>query len=399
MRGKRVVVGISGGIAAFKAATIVSQLSQRGADVRVIMTASATKFITPLTLQTLSRHHVAVDTFEERDPAVVSHIDLADHADLFVLAPATANLIGKLALGLGDDMLSTTLLATRAPIVIAPAMNVHMYENPVVQKNIMSLRERGVSFIEPGEGQLACGYVGRGRMAEPEQIVEWVEAFFSQEQPLAGKKVLVTAGPTVEPLDPVRFFSNYSSGKMGYAMAAAAREAGAEVTLVSGPVSLPTPEQVKRIDVKRTEEMREAVLHYLPQMDVIIKAAAVADYRPSQMLDRKMKKTVDAWTIELEKTPDIALEVGKRKEPHQFFVGFAAETEEIERHARSKLERKGMDLIVANNVSLPGAGFGTDTNIVTVYDREGEVLSLPEMNKIDVARRIIALIGERLHVQ
>lgn len=397
MRGKRVVVGISGGIAAFKAASLVSQLSQRGADVRVIMTRSATQFITPLTLQTLSRHHVAIDTFDEHDPTVVQHIDLADHADLFVLAPATANLIAKLALGLGDDMLSTTLLATQAPIVICPAMNVHMYSNPVVQQNMNVLRERGFHFIDPGEGQLACGYVGQGRMAEPEEILSWIEAFFVRDQVLAGKKVLVTAGPTVEPVDPVRFFSNYSSGKMGYALATAAQEAGAEVILVSGPVSLATPAKVKRIDVKQAEEMKEAVLKHLPEVDVIIKAAAVADYRPKQVLQHKMKKSADEWTIVLEKTVDIATEVGKRKTSHQLFVGFAAETQDVAFHARAKLERKGMDLIVANDVTEPGAGFGTDTNIVTVYDREGEVLSLPQMNKIQVARQIIHLIGDRLH--
>lgn len=397
MRGKRVVLGITGGIAAFKAASVASQLTQRGADVRVIMTESAAKFITPLTLQTLTRQSVAVDTFDERDPAVVSHIDLADHADLFVIAPATANIIAKLALGLADDMLSTTLLATRAPIVIAPAMNVHMYENPVVEKNMETLKKRGVHFIEPGEGQLACGYVGRGRMAEPEEIVAWVEAFFSGRGVLKGKKVLITAGPTVEPLDPVRFFSNYSSGKMGYALAAAAREEGAEVTLVSGPVSLAAPAGVKRIDVKSAEEMKETVLGHLPDMDVIIKAAAVADYRPKRVFAQKMKKTADELTIVLEKTEDIASEIGKRKRPDQLLVGFAAETEEIEMHALSKLERKRMDLIVANDVSRPGAGFGSDTNIVSIYDRGGLVLSLPQMNKIEVARQIIALIGERLH--
>ncbi|SEN16228.1 bifunctional phosphopantothenoylcysteine decarboxylase/phosphopantothenate--cysteine ligase CoaBC [Lihuaxuella thermophila] len=396
MREKRVVLGITGGIAAFKAASVASQLTQRGADVRVIMTESATRFITPLTLQTLTRHPVAVDTFDERDPAVVSHIDLADHADLFVIAPATANIIAKLALGLADDMLSTTLLATRAPIAIAPAMNVHMYENPVVQKNMETLKKRGVHFIDPGVGQLACGYVGQGRMAEPEEIVSWVENFFAARGALVGKKALITAGPTVEPLDPVRFFSNYSSGKMGYALAAAAREAGAEVTLVSGPVSLDAPAGVTRIEVKSAEEMKNTVLVHLPDADVIIKAAAVADYRPKHVFKQKMKKSADELTIVLEKTEDIALEVGRRKRPDQLLVGFAAETEEMERHALSKLERKGMDLIVANDVSKPGAGFGSDTNIVSVYDREGLVISLPRMNKIEVARQIIALIGERL---
>ncbi|TCS93071.1 bifunctional phosphopantothenoylcysteine decarboxylase/phosphopantothenate--cysteine ligase CoaBC [Hazenella coriacea] len=396
MKKKRIVLGISGGIAAFKSASVASQLTQRGYDVRVIMTQSATKFITPLTLQTLSQHTVAVDTFDEHEPKVVQHIDLADHADLVLLAPATANIIGKLALGLGDDMLSTTLLATQAPILIAPAMNVHMYENPVVQKNMQLLKNQGCYFIAPGEGQLACGYVGQGRMAEPENIVNWVERFFTSKKLLSGKRVLITAGPTREQMDPVRYFSNYSSGKMGFALAEAAKEAGAEVILVSGPVSQSTPTGVNRIDVKSTEEMKEVVLSYLPQADIIIKAAAVADYRPKQIWEQKMKKSADEITIVLEKTPDIAAEIGKRKQAHQFFVGFAAETEQVAYHAQSKLERKRMNLIVANDVSQPGAGFGIDTNIVTIFDRQGEVVSLPQMNKIEVARRLIHLIGERI---
>lgn len=396
MRGKRVVLGVTGGIAAFKAASIASQLTQRGVDTRVIMTNSATQFITPLTMQILSRHHVAVDTFDEHNPAVVNHIDLADHADLFVIAPATANFIGKLAAGLGDDMLTTTLLATRAPIVVAPAMNVHMYQNPVVQENIKRLKSRGIRFIDPSEGQLACGYVGQGRMAEPSEIVAWVEQFFQSARRLSGKKVLVTAGPTQEPIDPVRYISNYSSGKMGYALAEAAVAAGAEVTLVSGPVALATPEGVTRVDVVRTREMREAVMRLLPEVDVIIKAAAVSDYRPKEELASKRKKGEDEWLLELVKTEDIASEVGKRKEPHQLFVGFAAETDHLEEYAKAKLEQKGLDLIVANDVTQPGAGFGTDTNIVTIYDRDGEVCSLPLLSKREVAEQIIQLIGERL---
>jgi phosphopantothenoylcysteine decarboxylase / phosphopantothenate---cysteine ligase len=398
LQGKRIVLGISGGIAAYKAAWIVSQLSQRGVDVRVIMTAAATRLITPLTMQVLSHHRVMIDTFDEQDPAVISHIDLADHADLVIVAPATANVIAKCSLGLGDDMLSTTLLATQAPIVMAPAMNVHMYENPLVQKNIHSLRERGVYFIDPEEGPLACGYVGQGRMAEPDQIVTWVEAFFAPK-PLAGKKVLVTAGPTVEPLDPVRFFSNYSSGKMGFALASAAKEVGCDVLLVTGPVALTTPVGVQRIDVKRAEEMKEAVFRHLPEMDIIIKAAAVADYRPKIVPEHKIKKIEDEFTVVLEKTEDIAREVGKRKKPHQFFVGFAAETEKAAHYAITKLAQKGMDFIVANDITLPGAGFDVDTNEVTIYDQKGEVCVLPQMHKVEVARRIIAMIGERLYAK
>jgi len=399
MQDKRIVLGITGGIAAYKAATLASQLTQRGADVRVIMTESATKFITPLTLQVLSRHHVAVDTFDEKEPEYVQHIDLADHADLVVIAPATANVIAKMAHGFADDMLTTTLLATVAPVVLAPAMNVHMYEHPAVKQNLEILLKRGVILIEPGEGQLACGYVGKGRMAEPEEILAWIESFFQSREALAGKKVIVTAGPTLEPIDPVRYLSNHSSGKMGYALAEAARDAGADVILISGPVSLKTPERVKRVDVLSAKEMKEAVLHHLPEADVIIKAAAVADYRPKIVAEQKIKKSTPEMTLTLEKTEDIATEVGRLKQPHQLLVGFAAETENLQQNARSKLERKGMDLIVANDVTRPGAGFGTDTNIVTVYDREGVALALPQLSKREVARRIIALIGERLHAR
>lgn len=397
MQGKKIVVGITGGIAAFKAASLVSQLVQRGVEVRVIMTQSATKFITPLTLQTLSRNHVAIDTFDEKNPEVVSHIDLADHADLFVIAPATANIISKIAYGLGDDMLTTTILATEAPVCIAPAMNVHMYQNVIIQENMNRLKSLGYHMLEPGEGQLACGYVGQGRMAEPEDIIQWMERFFQQDSCLSGKKLLVTAGPTIEPVDPVRYFSNYSSGKMGYAIAEAAEKAGAEVTLITGPVSLSPPPHIKRIDVKRAIEMKEAVMNCLAEMDIIIKAAAVADYRPRTSFDQKIKKKKELLTIELEKNPDIAMEIGKQKRRDQFFVGFAAETENVEKHAREKLAKKGMDLIVANQVSLPGIGFGSDQNQVVIYDAEGEVLRLPKMKKEDVATRLISLIGERMN--
>lgn len=400
MKGKRILLGITGGIAAYKAATLASQLYQRGVDIRVIMTKSATQFITPLTLQTLSHHQVYIDTFDERDPEVVSHIDLADHADLVVIAPTTANLIGKVAHGLGDDMLSTTLLATQAPIVMAPAMNVHMYENPIVQKNMHILRGLGVHLIEPGSGQLACGYVGQGRMVEPEEILTWIEKFFETRDQgiLAGKKVVITAGPTVEPLDPVRYFSNYSSGKMGYALAEAAKHAGAEVTLISGPVSLTPPNDVRLISVKRAEDMMAAVFKELSDADIIIKSAAVADYRPKVVYEEKLKKTRDQFVVELEKNPDIAAEVGKQKRAGQILVGFAAETENVEVYAKEKLKRKNMDLIVANDVTQPGAGFGTDTNIVTIYDRFGQTKSLPQLSKREVAHYIIQTIGEFMHV-
>ncbi|MFD1407387.1 bifunctional phosphopantothenoylcysteine decarboxylase/phosphopantothenate--cysteine ligase CoaBC [Kroppenstedtia eburnea] len=397
MTGKRIVVGVTGGIAVFKAAGLVSQLAQRGADVRVIMTRSASKFVTPLTFQTLSRNPVAVDTFEEKDPSVVTHIDLADHADLFVIAPATANILAKMAHGLGDDMLSTTLLATRAPILIAPAMNVHMYQNPVVQENIRKLEQLGHRFVEPASGQLACGYVGQGRMEEPERILEVIEEMLREPRSvLQGKRVLVTAGPTREPLDPVRYLSNRSSGKMGYAIAEACVRAGAETVLVSGPTALTPPSGVRQVQVTTAEEMWQAVMQEMTACDVIIKAAAVADYTPVTVASQKMKKTGDRMRLELRRTRDILAEAGQRKEG-RFLVGFAAETEQVAKHAMDKLHRKKLDLVVANDVSRPGAGFDGDTNKVTVFDAEGEVVSLPQMSKREVADRLVALIGERLH--
>lgn len=396
MIGKRIVVGVTGGIAVFKAAGLVSQLAQRGADVRVIMTRSASKFVTPLTFQTLSRNPVAVDTFEEKDPSVVSHIDLADHADLFVIVPATANILAKMAHGLGDDMLSTTLLATRAPILIAPAMNVHMYQNPVVQENIRRLKQLGHRFVEPVSGQLACGYVGQGRMEEPERILEVIEEMLKEPTSvLQGHRVLVTAGPTREPLDPVRYLSNRSSGKMGYAIAEACTRAGAETVLVSGPTALTSPSGVRRVQVTTAEEMWHAVMEEMTDCDVIIKAAAVADYTPVTVASQKMKKSGDRMQLELKRTPDILTEAGRRKEG-RFLVGFAAETEQVAKHAMDKLHRKKLDLVVANDVSRPGAGFDGDTNMVTVFDGEGEVVSLPRMSKREVADRLVALIGERL---
>ncbi|MGF7086791.1 phosphopantothenoylcysteine decarboxylase/phosphopantothenate--cysteine ligase [Kroppenstedtia sanguinis] len=397
MIGKRIVVGVTGGIAVFKAAGLVSQLAQRGADVRVILTRSASKFVTPLTFQTLSRNPVAVDTFEEQDPSVVSHIDLADHADLFVIVPATANILAKMAHGLGDDMLSTTLLATQAPILIAPAMNVHMYQNPVVQENIRKLKQLGHHFVEPASGPLACGYVGQGRMEEPERILEVIAEMLREPTSLLqGKRVLVTAGPTREPLDPVRYLSNRSSGKMGYAIAEACVRAGAETVLVSGPTELSSPSGVRRVQVTTAEEMWRAVMEEMTACDVIIKAAAVADYTSETVASQKMKKSGERMQLELKRTRDILAEAGQRKEG-RFLVGFAAETEQVAQHAMDKLHRKNLDLVVANDVSLPGAGFDGDTNRVTVFDADGEVVSLPQMSKREVADRLVALIGERLH--
>ncbi|CAN7513163.1 bifunctional phosphopantothenoylcysteine decarboxylase/phosphopantothenate--cysteine ligase CoaBC [Paenibacillus sp. LjRoot56] len=399
LQGKTIVLGVCGGIAAYKAAALTSKLTQAGAVVRVIMTRSAVQFVAPLTFQTLSRHHVFVDTFDEKDPAVVSHINLADSADLVLIAPATANTIGKLALGLGDDMLSTTLLATMAPIWVAPAMNVHMYANPAVQTNMEALLRRGVRFIEPGEGQLACGYVGKGRLAEPEEIFAAVERHFQGEPGrLAGKRVLVTAGGTVERLDPVRYLTNDSSGKMGYAIAEEAVRMGAKVTLVSGPSALAVPEGVQLVPVQSALDMREAVLSRLGESQLIIKAAAVADYRPAVVAEQKIKKKADSLTLELIKNPDILQEIGTLKTKKQFVIGFAAETEALDEHAMDKLKRKNCDLIVGNDVSQEGAGFGGDTNVVRFYDQNGLVQALPIQSKWDVARKLLELAAERMAV-
>ncbi|WP_372813519.1 bifunctional phosphopantothenoylcysteine decarboxylase/phosphopantothenate--cysteine ligase CoaBC [Paenibacillus sp.] len=395
LNGKTIVLGVSGGIAAYKAAALCSKLAQAGAEVRVIMTASAVKFVAPLTFQTLSRHEVAVDTFDEKDASVVQHIDLADRADLFVVAPATANVIGKMAHGLGDDMLSTTLLATIAPVLVAPAMNVHMYAHPAVQQNMKTLADRGVRFVEPGTGQLACGYVGKGRLAEPEEIVRAIEQHIAEDGRLKGKRVLITAGATLERIDPVRYISNDSSGKMGYAIAEAAARMGADVTLVSGKVSVPVPPGVTLVEAESTLEMRDAVLSRMDDQDVIIKAAAVADYRPAEQYEHKLKKTEDEMTMRLVKNPDILQLVGERK-TKQLVVGFAAETRDLEKFAMDKLQRKRCDLLVANDVTLEGAGFGTDTNIVRIFDASGLVEALPMLGKREVASRLLSLIADRL---
>jgi phosphopantothenoylcysteine decarboxylase/phosphopantothenate--cysteine ligase len=402
LRGRTIVVGVTGGIAAYKAAALVSRLTQRGADVRVIMTESAAKFVAPLTFQTLSRNPVYTDTFDERDPAVVSHIDLADHADLFIVAPATANIIAKMAHGLADDMLSTTLLATTAPILVAPAMNVHMYAHPAVQANLRLLAERGVRFVEPGTGQLACGYVGKGRLAEPETIADTAEALLAEMareaaggHPLADRRVIVTAGGTVERIDPVRYITNDSSGKMGIAIAEAARDLGADVTLIAARVTAELPAGVEVVRVESAEDMLRAVMERFDAADVVVKAAAVADYRPAVRRTSKMKKKEDRLTLELEKTPDILAEAGRRK-TKQLLIGFAAETDDLEANAMDKLRRKNCDLIVANDVTAPGAGFDVDTNAVTVFDAAGRTAEWKVMPKREIGLRLMRLAAERL---
>ncbi|BDG48101.1 bifunctional phosphopantothenoylcysteine decarboxylase/phosphopantothenate--cysteine ligase CoaBC [Parageobacillus sp. KH3-4] len=386
---KNILLCVTGGIAAYKAAALTSQLTQRGANVKVMMSESACKFITPLTFQALSRNEVYIDTFDEKNPAVIAHIDVADWADLVLVAPATANTIGKLAHGIADNMITTTLLATKAPVWIAPAMNVHMYEHPAVQANIETLYRFGYRFIEPSEGYLACGYVGKGRLEEPEKIIENIEAYFASRTPfLKGKKVLVTAGPTREKLDPVRFFSNRSTGKMGYAIAEAAARFGAEVTLVSGPTELEAPANVETVRVESAQEMYEAVMERFPHVDIVIKAAAVADYRPKHVFAKKMKKQPGDYVIEMERTTDILKTLGEQK-TSQILVGFAAETDHVEEYAKQKLESKQLDMVVANNVSEEGAGFAGDTNIVTIFKRDGSVRSLPLLPKKQVAEEIL----------
>ncbi|MGI8315067.1 bifunctional phosphopantothenoylcysteine decarboxylase/phosphopantothenate--cysteine ligase CoaBC [Halobacillus mangrovi] len=388
LNGKRIVLGVSGGIAAYKAATLTSKLVQAGAQVKVIMTVSAQKFVAPTTFQALSRQPVYTDTFDEQDPSQIQHIDVADWADLILLAPATANVIGKLSGGIADDMLTTTLLATEAPVYLAPAMNVHMYSHPAVMHNMKQLDEWGFNFIEPGEGYLACGYVGKGRLEEPETIVKVLEEEQKKTQLLKGVKVLITAGPTREKIDPVRFFTNPSTGKMGYALARQASLLGAEVTLISGPVELPTPTGVRRIDVTTAEEMYYQVLEHYPTSDLVIKSAAVADYRPRVTYDQKMKKSPGEYVVEMERTRDILMELGERKE-HQYLIGFAAETQDAEEYGRQKLESKNLDAIVVNNVSEEGAGFGHDTNVSLWLTKEGEQKSFPLMSKDELAKKII----------
>lgn len=389
LSGKKILLCVTGGIAVYKAAALTSKLTQAGAEVQVIMSEAAAEFVNPLTFQALSRKDVYINTFDEKDSTKIAHIHLADWADLVIVAPATANVIGKLAGGIADNMVSTTLLAATSPVWIAPAMNVNMYEHPSVQRNINILKQYGYTFIEPAEGYLACGYVGKGRMEEPEIIVAKVIEYFSRKQgELAGKKIVITAGPTREKIDPVRFITNHSSGKMGYALAEEAASVGADVILISGPVNLKPPQGVEVVHVESAEEMYHAVMEHFAEADIVIKTAAVADYRPKISYDYKIKKQPGDQIIELERTKDILMELGKRKE-QQILIGFAAETDHVDMYAQRKLETKNADMIVANNVREKGAGFGTDTNIVTLYKRNGDKIELPLLTKKEVAVRIL----------
>ncbi|OMC88860.1 bifunctional 4'-phosphopantothenoylcysteine decarboxylase/phosphopantothenoylcysteine synthetase [Viridibacillus sp. FSL H7-0596] len=378
---KNILLCVSGGIAVYKAVALVSKLSQAGANVKVMMTESATRFVTPLSFQVMSKNDVYTDTFDEKDSSVIAHIDLADWADLIIVAPATANVIGKLANGIADDMVTTTLLATTAKVWIAPAMNVHMYDNLAVKRNIAQLAEDGYEFIEPSEGFLACGYVGKGRLEEPEKITALAAQFFEPKNGLLkGKKVVISAGPTRERIDPVRYLTNFSTGKMGYAMAAAAHKLGAETVLVSGSVAIEPPAGVRVVHVESAEDMLQAMLAEYDDANIVVKTAAVADYRPKTAHLQKMKKQPGDAIIELERTTDILLTLGERKKD-QLLIGFAAETNDVLKYAKGKLEKKNANYIVANDVTQDGAGFGTDTNTVTLVglnDFEKTFVHLPK---------------------
>ena len=395
LEGKQVVLGVTGGIAAYKACELCSRLKKAGAQVYVIMTKNACQFVSPLTFETLSNHPVVTDTFARPETWEVEHVALAKRADVFVIAPATANILAKMAHGIADDMLSTTVLATRAPILAAPAMNTGMWENQATQENVALLRKRGVQFVGPEGGYLACGDTGAGRMSEPKDIFTAVEALLSPAQDMAGLSVLVTAGPTREPLDPVRYITNRSSGKMGYAIAAAARKRGAKVTLVSGPTSLPAPEHVELVSILSTQDLYDAMTARCETADVIIQAAAPADFTPEKVAAQKIKKQGDGQlTVSFRQTPDVAAAVGSLKKPGQTIVGFAAETQDILKNANAKLKKKNLDMIVANDVTQPGAGFDVDTNVVTFVTKETKE-TLPCMQKSQVAdellNRVLAL--------
>lgn len=391
---KKILLCVSGGIAVYKAVALVSKLSQAGAEVKVIMTDSATKFVQPLSFQVMSKNDVFTDTFDEKNSNVIAHIDLADWADLVIVAPATANVIGKLANGIGDDMVTTTLLATTAKVWIAPAMNVHMYDHPAVKRNIATLASDGYEFIEPSEGFLACGYVGKGRLEEPEKIVQLVDQYFQPKNlPLEGKKVVISAGPTRERIDPVRFLTNFSSGKMGYALAEAAAKLGAETILVSGPVSLEKPRGVTVIEVESAEQMLEAVLSHFEDADIVIKTAAVADYRPKVLHKQKMKKQAGDASLELERTTDILWTLGQHK-TRQLLIGFAAETNDLEVYAKDKLSRKNADYIVANDVTQSDSGFGTDTNTILLIGKNEFQKPFANMSKKELATKLLLTILE-----
>ncbi len=384
--GKTIVLGVSGGIACYKAVELVRLLVTSGYRVQVIMTRGAMEFVTPLTFQTLSGHPVATETFNLTQESEIGHINLADSADLFVIAPATANIIGKIANGIADDLLTTVIMATQAPVLIAPAMNIHMYDNPILQENLRKLGRVGYHILEPAEGFLACGYEGKGRLPDPEKIAVEIDRRLKKND-LPGERFLITAGPTRESIDPVRYISNRSSGKMGYALARAAARRGAEVVLVSGPTGLDCPSGVRMVAVTTAAQMHDAVVKEFAAATAVVMAAAVADYRPAVMAGQKIKRGKGAMELRLEPNPDIVKELGQKK-AGKVLIGFAAETQDLAASAAKKLREKNLDMIVANNVAEAGSGFDGDTNIATILDRTGASQSLPLMSKDDLADRI-----------
>ncbi|MFR2444851.1 MAG: bifunctional phosphopantothenoylcysteine decarboxylase/phosphopantothenate--cysteine ligase CoaBC [Ruminococcus sp.] len=388
LQGKTVVLGVTGSIAAYKIASLASRLVKLHADVHVIMTPNATHFITPITFETLTGNKCLVDTFDRNFQFHVAHVSLAQRADVLLIAPASADVIGKIANGIADDMLTTTVMACTAPVLISPAMNTHMYENPIVQDNLQKLRSFGYTVIEPAVGMLACRDVGAGKMPEPEVLLQHLLREIACEKDLAGRKILVTAGPTQEALDPVRYLTNHSTGKMGYAVAYRAMLRGAEVTLVTGPTAIEPPPFVKVVPVETAEGMFQTVTARAPRQDAVIMAAAVADYRPTEVASEKKKKQDGDASIPLTRTRDILAHLGAHKPEHQFLCGFSMETEHMLENSRTKLERKHLDMIVANNLKVAGAGFGTDTNVVTFIEPDGEQ-ALPLLSKEDVGDAIL----------
>ena len=396
LKGKTVLLGVTGGIACYKSANLASALVKQGANVQVLMTKNATEFIGPHTFESLTGNRVSVDTFDRNYQFQVEHIALADQADLVLVAPATANVLAKLAHGLADDMLTTTILACNCPKIAAPAMNTKMYENPVTQDNLDILRKYGWEIVEPASGRLACGAVGKGKMPEPEDLLETVLHALSHEKDMTGLKVLVTAGPTREALDPVRYLTNHSTGKMGYAIAKAAAARGAQVTLVSGPVNLKKPPYMEVVDIMSAQDMFDAVTSRAPDQDIIIKAAAVADYRPATVAEDKIKKSgTDAdLSLPLARTSDILAWLGEHRAPGQFLCGFSMETRDMVDNSRKKLEKKHIDLIAANNLKQAGAGFGVDTNLLTLIAADG-AKELPLMSKEEAAHALLDEIMSR----
>lgn len=391
-KGKNIILGVTSSIAAYKSANVASALVKKGCNVNVLMTENATNFINPLTFEELTKHKCIIDTFDRNVQYNVAHISLAVSADAFIIAPASANVIGKIANGIADDMLTTTVMACKCPVIISPAMNTNMYENPIVQDNLAKLERFGYIIVPPAEGRLACGTIGKGKMPDEQVLLDYLERALSDKQDFKGKRVLVTAGPTQESIDPVRYITNHSSGKMGYAVARQAMLRGAEVTLVSGKVNLPPVPFVKMIYITTAEDMYNAVTSEFENTDIVIKAAAVADFRPKRIADDKLKKADGMDSIELEPTKDILKELGKNKK-NRFICGFSMETKNMTENSRKKLENKNLDMIVCNNLKVEGAGFQGDTNVVTVIDKTN-ITELDIMSKTEVADKILDRIAE-----